>query len=126
MYISIANAALVTADHLAALGNTLFISRLPATSSACGRDIAEAIGHDRWKVVGTLAHTKLTKNRPVASYKAAEGQIMLYGKTDRARDADRESESLAVYDPPQHLDQPVAATNPGARVPVVGNRGAEW
>jgi transposase len=83
-YIYIADAALVTADNLAALGDTLFISRLPATYSECGRVIEEALVQDHWAEVGVLAHTKPTKNRPVASYKAAEGQVTLYGKTYRA------------------------------------------
>ena len=39
-YIYIADAALVTEDNLAALGNTLFITRLPATYSECERVIA--------------------------------------------------------------------------------------
>ncbi len=38
--IYVADAALVTEDNLAALGDTLFISRLPATYHACGRLIA--------------------------------------------------------------------------------------
>ena len=41
--ISIADAALVTADHLAALRHTWFIPRVPATSSACGRVMAAAV-----------------------------------------------------------------------------------
>src|SRR5919109_4837675 len=42
-YIYVADAALVTEDNLAALGDTLFISRLPATYNECGRLIAEAV-----------------------------------------------------------------------------------
>ena len=51
-YIYIADAALVTEDNLAALGDTLFITRLPATYSACGRVIAEAVAHNHWEEVG--------------------------------------------------------------------------
>jgi transposase len=83
-YIYIADAALVTEENLAALGETLFISRLPATYSACGRVIAEAIAHNRWEEVGVLAATKPTKHRPVASYKVAEGHVTLYGQAYRA------------------------------------------
>src|ERR687885_1419389 len=83
-YIYVADAALVTEDNLAALGDTLFISRLPATYSACGRLIAEAVAHDTWEEVGVLAHTKPTKHRPVTSYKAYEGEVTLYGTTYRA------------------------------------------
>jgi transposase len=63
-YIYIADAALVTEDNLAALGDTLFITRLPATYSACGRVIAEAVAHNHWEEVGGLAQTPLTKHGP--------------------------------------------------------------
>jgi transposase len=83
-YIYIADAALVTEENLVALGETLFISRLPATYSECGRVIEEAITQDRWEEVGVLASTKPTKHRPVASYKVAEGHVTLYGQAYRA------------------------------------------
>lgn len=78
-YIYVAAAALVSEANLAALGDTLFITRLPATYNACGRLIAEAVAHNTWEDVGILAHTKPTKHRPVTSYKASEGQVTLYG-----------------------------------------------
>ena len=83
-YIYVADAALVTEDNLAALGDTLFISRLPATYNECGRLITEAVAHNTWEDVGVLAHTKPTKHRPVTSYKAYEGEITLYGTPYRA------------------------------------------
>src|SRR5215813_1653901 len=83
-YIYVADAALVTEDNLAALGDTLFISRLPATYSECGRLIAEAVAHNTWEEVGILAHTKPTKHRPGTFYKVAEGTVTLYGKAYRA------------------------------------------
>jgi len=83
-YIYVADAALVTADNLAALGDTLFITRCPATYNECGRLIAEAVAHNAWEEVGVLAHTKPTKRRPVTSYKAYEGQVTLYGTPYRA------------------------------------------
>jgi transposase len=83
-YIYVADAALVTEDNLAALGDTLFITRLPATYSECGRLIAEAVGRNTWEDVGVLAHTKPTKHRPVTSYKASEGEVTLYGMAYRA------------------------------------------
>src|SRR6266700_5296143 len=61
--ISVADAALVTEENLAALGDTLFISRLPATYNECGRLITEAVAHNAWAEVGVLAHTKPTKHR---------------------------------------------------------------
>lgn len=83
-YIYVADAALVTEDHLAALGDTLFITRLPATSNECGRLITEAVAHNAWEEVGVLAHTKPPKHRPVTSYKASEGEVTLYGRPYRA------------------------------------------
>jgi transposase len=83
-YIYIADAALVTEDSLAALRDTLFITRLPATYSACGRVIAEAVAHNHWEEVGVLAQTPPTKRRPGTYYKVAEGEVTLYGKPYRA------------------------------------------
>jgi hypothetical protein len=65
--IYVADAALVTEDKRAALGDTLFITRFPATSHACGRLMAEAVAHNAWEEVGVLAHTQPTKHRPVTS-----------------------------------------------------------
>jgi transposase len=83
-YVYIADAALVTEDNLAALGDTLFITRLPATYSECGRVIAEAVAQNRWEEVGVLAQTPPTKHRPGAFYKVAESSVTLYGKAYRA------------------------------------------
>jgi transposase len=83
-YIYVADAALVTEDNLAALGDTLFISRLPATYNECGRLMTEAVAHHTWEDVGVLAHTKPTKHRPMTSYKAYEGEVPLYGTPYRA------------------------------------------
>jgi transposase len=82
--IYIADAALVTADNLAARGDTLFITRLPATYSACGRVIAEAVARNQWEEVGVLAQTPPTKHRPGTFYKVAEDVVPLYGKPSRA------------------------------------------
>jgi transposase len=83
-YIYIADAALVTEDNLAALGDTLFITRLPATYSECGRVIAEAVARNQWEAVGVLAQTPPTQHRPGTCYKVAEDVVTLYGKTYRA------------------------------------------
>jgi transposase len=79
-----ADAALVTEDNRAARGDTLFITRLPATSSECGRLIAEAVAHNTWEEVGVLAHTQPTKHRAVTAYKVSEGEGTLYGTAYRA------------------------------------------
>src|ERR671925_416521 len=83
-YIYIADAALVTEDNLAALGDTLFITRLPATYSACERAIEEAIARNQWEEVGVVAQTPPTKHRPGTFYKVAESRVTLYGKAYRA------------------------------------------
>ena len=76
----IADAARVTEDNLAARGDTLFITRLPATYSECGRVIAEAVAQNRWEAVGVLAQTPPTKPRPGALSQVAESGVTLYGK----------------------------------------------
>jgi transposase len=83
-YIYIADAALVTEAHLAALGDTLFITRLPATYSVCERVIGEAIARNQWEEVGVLAQTPPTQHRPGTYYKVAEDVVTLYGKSYRA------------------------------------------
>jgi transposase len=74
-YIDIADAALVTADNLAARHHTLFITRLPATDSECGRGMAEAVAHNDWEEVGVLAQTPPTKRRPGTFYNVAESRV---------------------------------------------------
>lgn len=76
----IADAARVTEDNLAARGDTLCITRLPATYSECGRVIAEAVAQNRWEAVGVLAQTPPTKPRPGALSQVAERGVTLYGK----------------------------------------------
>src|ERR671927_1860620 len=83
-YIYIADAALVTEDNLAALRDTFFITRLPATYSECERVIEEAVARNQWEEVGGLAQTPPTKHRPGTFYKVAEGSVTLYGQTYRA------------------------------------------
>jgi transposase len=75
---------LVTEDNLATLGDTLFISRLPATYNECGRLIAEAVAHNTWEEIGVLAQTKPTTHRPATAYKAYEGTVTLSGMPYRA------------------------------------------
>jgi hypothetical protein len=59
-----ADAALVTEANLAALGDTLLITRLPATSSACERVRGKAIARNQGEEVGVLAQTPPTPHRP--------------------------------------------------------------
>jgi len=68
------------AIDLAVLGDTLFISRLPATYNECGWLIAEAVAANTWEEVGALAHTQPTQHRPVTSYKAYEARSHFTGR----------------------------------------------
>ena len=106
-YIYIADAALVTEANLAALGDTLFITRLPATYSECERVIGEAVARNRWEEVGVLAQTPPTQHRPGTCYKVAED----------VRDPIRQDLSGGG----RALQQPgsTAAEAPGAGVPGV-------
>jgi transposase len=83
-YIYIADSAMVSPANLEALGDTLFISRLPATYGDCERLIQSAVKAESWHEVGVLAQTKPTKNRPAASYRVWESSVTLYGKAYRA------------------------------------------
>jgi len=83
-YIYIADAALVTENNLAALEDTLFLTRLPATYSECERVIAEAVARNQWEEVGVLAQTPPTKHRPGTCSKVAESSVTFYGKPYRA------------------------------------------
>jgi transposase len=74
----------VTENHLAALGDTLCITRWPATYSECGRVIAEAVARNQWKEGGVLAQKPPTRHRPAATYKVDENVVTLYGKAYRA------------------------------------------
>jgi hypothetical protein len=74
----------VTEDNLAALGDTRFITRLPAPSNEGGRLLAEAVAPHAWETVGVLAQTKPTTHRPATSYKVSEGEGTLYGMAYRA------------------------------------------
>jgi hypothetical protein len=83
-YIYVADAALGTEANLAALGDTRFITRLPATYNECGRIIAEAVAHNTGEECGVIAATPPPRPRPVARYKAYDGEVTLYGTSYRA------------------------------------------
>jgi transposase len=83
-YIYIADSALVSQANLEAMGETRFISRLPATYGECERLIQGAVAANSWHEVGVLARTKPTKNRPGASYRVWESAVELHGKAYRA------------------------------------------
>jgi transposase len=83
-FVYVADSAMVTEDNLKVLGGNLFITRLPATYSECGKAIGKAIAVDNWTDIGILAETKETKNRLAARYKGQETTVELYGEEYRA------------------------------------------
>jgi transposase len=107
-YIYIADAALVTEDNLTALRDTFFITRLPATYSACGGLIEEAVARNQWEEIGVLAQTPPTKHRPGTFYKVAEGGVTLYGKPYRAVVVHSSSQDQRRQ---QHLEREIQASS---------------
>src|SRR5262249_6580915 len=105
--ISMAAAALVTADNLTALRDTFFITRLPATYRECGRVIAEAVAHNDWEEVGVLAQTPPTKHRPGTFYTVVERSGTFYGKPYRAVGVHSSSQDQRRQ---QHLERELQAS----------------
>lgn len=64
-FIYVADSAMVTEENLARAGR--FITRLPATDTACEHAMLKAIDADHWTQVGCIAATPPTKRRPAAS-----------------------------------------------------------
>jgi hypothetical protein len=62
--LSVADAALGPEDNLAARGEPVLSPRLPATYSACGRVMAEAVARNPGQEGGRRAQTPPTKPRP--------------------------------------------------------------
>ena len=85
-YIYVADSAFVTEDNLKKADDcqTWFLTRLPATYNECGRVIRDAVVKDEWIEIGPLAEERDRPKRPIASYRAWDGTVALYGKTYRA------------------------------------------
>ncbi len=81
--IYVADSAMVTEENLASMGDLQFISRLPATYSACSQAIDEALDRDQWICIGTMAETETGINRPPAQYKGYETTVLLYDTSYR-------------------------------------------
>lgn len=83
-FVYVADSALITQNNLKAIGQNLFVSRLPATYGECARVIAEAVDAKRWVEIGVLAENpSSSKARPCASYKTYETSVVLHAKTYR-------------------------------------------
>jgi transposase len=83
-FIYVADSAMVTARNLSALGQNLFVSRLPANYSECARAIATAVDAAKWAEVGPLAEFTEGISRPCAKYKTFETTVLLHENTYRA------------------------------------------
>ncbi len=84
-FVYVADSAFVTKDNLEKAGNkTKFVSRLPANYKECSRAIQEAVRHDQWIDIGTVAETEDTNKRPAAYYKAFDTTVTLYETEYRA------------------------------------------
>jgi transposase len=83
-FVYVADSAMVTESNLESVGSNLFITRLPANYKECKVAISKAVEADEWAVMGVLAETKETKNRPSARYKSYETSVNIHGKKYRA------------------------------------------
>lgn len=81
-FVYISDAAMVTPANLEAMGDNLFITRLPATYSETERVIREAVEEGIWTEVEDRAPS--SGRRKAASYRVSETTVDLYGRSYRA------------------------------------------
>lgn len=83
-FIYVADSAMVTKDNLNAIGDNLFLTRLPFSYNEANRVVSEAIREDNWQEVGSLNETPTTAKRPATIYKVIEKNVQLYEQEYRA------------------------------------------
>ena len=83
-FVYVADSAMATQKNLEAVGDNLFITRLPASYSACGAAIAKAVDSGEWTDLGELAEHAGKAGVRHAAYKAHETNVELHGKSYRA------------------------------------------
>lgn len=83
-FLYIADSAMVTEDNLQAIGENLFVSRLPFSYNETSRVVTESVDDDCWEQVGPLNETPSTNKRPPAQYQLTEKVVSLYGQQYRA------------------------------------------
>jgi transposase len=81
-FVYISDSALVTPANLQAIGDNLFITRLPFTFSETERVVAEAVEEGTWTDVE--AREPSPGARKAASYRVCETTLDLYGRSCRA------------------------------------------
>lgn len=80
----VADSTMVTDRNLEMPGDLRFITRLPANYSAYYQAIQHAVDTKEWVVIGKLAETCGSPNRPSADYRSHETAVVLHGKSYRA------------------------------------------
>jgi transposase len=83
-FLYIADCKLVNEANLKLLGDSPFVTRLPASYNVHSDAVAAAVKADQWEEIGTLNKTPASVNRPAANYKIAQQTIELYGREYRA------------------------------------------
>lgn len=83
-FLYVADAAMVTEDNLSAIGENVFVTRLPFSYNEASRVVAESVAEDCWEQVGALNETPSTTKWPPAHYRLAEKLVTLYGQQYRA------------------------------------------
>lgn len=81
-FVYIADSAMVTPANLAAIGDNLFITRLPFTYAETERVVAEAVAGGAWADVATQAPS--SGKRKGASYRVAEAEVRIHDQSYRA------------------------------------------
>ena len=81
-FVYISDSAFVTPKNLEAIGENLFISRLPFTYSEADRTIGEAVRKGEWTDVEN--DPQPSGSRPRANYRVCGTKVNLYGKEYRA------------------------------------------
>ena len=81
-FVYIADSAMITPKNLEAVGDNLFISRLPATYNETGRVIMDAVRQGKWRDVETGVQS--SGRRKAAQYRVCEMDVTIKKKNYRA------------------------------------------
>jgi transposase len=85
-FLYVADCKLVNEANLELIGDSPFVTRLPASYKVHAEAIETALRADDWEDLGTLNQTptSTSNKRPAAIYKIAQTPIELYGRSYRA------------------------------------------
>jgi transposase len=84
-FLYVADCKLVNEANLELIGDSPFVTRLPASYKVHGQTIETALKADNWEDLGPLNQTpaSTSNKRPAATYKIAQAPIELYGRSYR-------------------------------------------